>query len=89
MSSKAVMTRTVSSEIELNMYENRDAKESSTGGKSDADDGRDDWYNGYREQDRPRLAGGRVTRFPFGPLNVFVYISHWAVRVNSQNRPHF
>ena len=33
--------------------------------------------------------GGRVTRFPFGPLNVFVYISHWAARVNSQNRPHF
>ena len=37
----------------------------------------------------PKLGGGRVTRFPFGPLNVFVYISHWAARVNSQNRPHF
>ena len=35
------------------------------------------------------IVGGRVTRFPFGPLNVFVYISHWAARVNSQNRPHF
>ena len=37
----------------------------------------------------PELGGGRVTRFPFGPLNVFVYISHWAARVNTQNRPHF
>ena len=35
------------------------------------------------------IGGGRVTRFPFGPLNVFVYISHWAAQVNSQNRPHF
>ena len=25
----------------------------------------------------------------FGPLNGFVYISQWASRVNSQNRPHF
>ena len=32
---------------------------------------------------------GRVTRFPFGPLKVFVYISHWAARVNSQTRLHF
>ena len=35
------------------------------------------------------LGGGRVTRFPFSPLNVFVYIWHWAAPVNSQNRPHF
>ena len=35
------------------------------------------------------VAGGRVTRFPFGPLNVFAYISYWAARVNSQNKPHF
>ena len=35
------------------------------------------------------LGGGRVTRFPFGPLNVFVYILHSVARVNSQNRPHF
>ena len=31
---------------------------------------------------------GRVTRFPFGPPNVFVYISLWAARENYQNRPH-
>ena len=36
-----------------------------------------------------KVAGGTVTRFPFGPFNVFVYISHWAARVNSQNKPHF
>ena len=36
-----------------------------------------------------REGGGIVTRYPFGPLNVFVYISHWAARVNTQNRPHF
>ena len=36
-----------------------------------------------------RLGGGRVTRFPFGPINVFVYVSLWAARVNSQKRPHF
>ena len=35
------------------------------------------------------IGGGRVTRFPFSPLNVFVYISHWTARVNYQNRPHF
>ena len=35
------------------------------------------------------VGGGRVTRFPFGPLYIFVYISHWAARVNSQNRRHF
>ena len=35
------------------------------------------------------LCGGRVTRFPFVPLNVFVYISYWAAWVSSQNRPHF
>ena len=40
-------------------------------------------------RDHNNLGGGRVTRFPFGTLNVFVYISHWASRVNSQNRPHF
>ena len=39
--------------------------------------------------DHCSLGGGRITRFHFGPLNVFVYISHWAARVNSQNRPHF
>ena len=26
---------------------------------------------------------GRVTQFPFSPLNVFVYISHWAAQVHS------
>ena len=35
------------------------------------------------------VGGGRVTRFPFGPPNVFEYISHWAARANYQNRPHF
>ena len=35
------------------------------------------------------IGGGRVTQFPFSPLNVFIYISHWAARVNSQYRPHF
>ena len=35
------------------------------------------------------VGGGRVTRFPFGPLNVFIYISHWAAQVNYQNRLHF
>ena len=35
------------------------------------------------------LSPVEVTRFPFGPLNVFVYISHWAAQVNYQNRPHF
>ena len=35
------------------------------------------------------LGGGRVTQFPFSPLNVFVYISYWATQVNSQNRSHF
>ena len=34
------------------------------------------------------LGGGRVTRAPFGPLNVFVYISHCAARVDSQNWLH-
>ena len=34
------------------------------------------------------IGGGRVTRFPFGPFNVFAYISHCAL-VNSQNRPDF
>ena len=37
----------------------------------------------------PVLGGGRITRFPFGPLSVFVYISHWTAQVHSQNRPHF
>ena len=35
------------------------------------------------------LGGWRVTRFHFGPLNVFVYISHWVAWVNYQNRLHF
>ena len=35
------------------------------------------------------IGGGRVTLFPFGPLSVFVYISHWSARVNDQNRPTF
>ena len=35
------------------------------------------------------IGRGRVTRFLFGPLNLFIYISHWAARVNSQNRLHF
>ena len=35
------------------------------------------------------LGGVKVTRFPFGPLNDFVYISHGPARINYQNRPHF
>ena len=46
-----------------------------------------DWDLIFRA--RLGLGGGRVTRFPFGPLNVFVYNSNWAAQVNSQSRPHF
>ena len=43
------------------------------------------WFNRSN-----KISGGeRVTRFPFGLLNVLVYISHWAARVNSENRLHF
>ena len=36
-----------------------------------------------------QVGGGKVTRFPFSPLDVFIYISHWAAWVNSQKKPHF
>ena len=31
-----------------------------------------------------KVGGGKVTRFPLGPLNVFVYISHWAGKLSKQ-----
>ena len=31
---------------------------------------------------RDKIGGGRTTRFPFGPRNVFIYISHSAAQVN-------
>ena len=36
-----------------------------------------------------QFGGGKVTRFLFILLDIFIYISHWATRLDSQNRPHF
>ena len=36
-----------------------------------------------------QLGGGRVTWFPFSPLDIFIYISHWATQVNSQKEAAF
>ena len=35
------------------------------------------------------IGGGKIIRYSFITLNVFVYISYWAAQVNSQNRLHF